>query len=307
MRASLGIVAVAVLLISPLTAQAADLYGRPASAPPPYATPYPVRSPWSGFYLGGFIGATIGHQKFDEHGANQFFAVTGTGGATLLSPTSDPETAFGFDGHKASLTGGGFVGYNYQFGRMVVGAEADFAAKKTESAANATVMTNAFYGNTNTPGQTDTASRTEFFTGQVRQNWDASARLRLGGLLTPSILLYGTGGVAFGSVDSAFSFSATSVYNEIGGGSVTHTTFGAGSWNDLRIGWTAGAGIETALGPNWKVRAEYRFTDLGRSSKNIPLIRTTSGSALPNAGSSAAVADVSASFHTLRLGVAYSF
>jgi len=150
--------------------------------------------------------------------------VTGTGGATLLSPTSDPETAFGFDGHKASLTGGGFVGYNYQFGRMVVGAEADFAAKKTESAANATVMTNAFYGNTNTPGQTDTASRTEFFTGQVRQNWDASARLRVGGLLTPSILLYGTGGVAFGSVDSAFSFSATSVYNEIGGGSVTHTT-----------------------------------------------------------------------------------
>src|SRR5713226_3515346 len=133
MRASLGIAAVTVLLLSPFAAQAADLSARPYYAPPYYAPPLPVRAPWSGFYVGGLVGATIGHQKLDEHGANQFFATTGTGGATLLTPANDPETPFGLDGHKAGFTAGGFVGYNQQFGRMVIGAEADFAAKKTET------------------------------------------------------------------------------------------------------------------------------------------------------------------------------
>ncbi len=154
---------------------------------------------------------------------------------------------------------------------------------------------------------TASADRTEFFTGLVRQNWDASARVRLGGLITPSILLYGTGGVALGSVDSAFSYSATTAYNEIGAGSIVHTTFGAGSWNDMRIGWTAGLGVEAAIAARWKVRAEYRFADLGHYSKTVPLTRTTTDAAIPNTGSSAAVANVNADFHTLRLGVAYVF
>ena len=79
MRASLGIAAVTALLLSPFAAQAADLSARPYYAPPYYAPPLPVRSPWSGFYVGGFVGASIGQQKLDEHGANQFFATTGTG------------------------------------------------------------------------------------------------------------------------------------------------------------------------------------------------------------------------------------
>jgi outer membrane immunogenic protein len=305
MRTSLSIAAIAVPLLSSVAAQAADLSARPYYAP--YASPIPIRSPWNGFYVGGLFGLTLGHQKLDEHGADQFFATTGTGGATLLTPTRDPETRFGLDGHKAGLTAGGFLGYNHQFGRMVVGAEADFAAKKTETSAAETVMANAIYSNTGTPGQTDTVSRTEFFSGQVRQNWDASARLRLGGLITPSILLYGTGGLALGSVDSAFSYSATTVYNEVGGGSITHTTFGTDSWTDTRLGWTAGAGVEAALAPSWKVRAEYRFADLGRFTRDVPLTRATTDNSLPNIGSSAAATNVSASFHTLRLGVAYSF
>ena len=303
MRAALGIAASAVAVL-PFAAQAADLSVRRGYAPY-YAPPIAVPSPWSGFYVGGFVGGTIGHQKFEERGANQFFAPTGTGTSTLLTP-GDPETPLGFDGYKTGLTGGGFAGYNYQFGRMVAGAEADFAAKKTESSGNATVVSMAMYDGT-AGLDTVSANRTEFFTGLVRQNWDASARLRLGWLLTPSILLYGTGGAAFGSVDSAFTYSAMTVYHEFGGGSVTHTTFGTGSWNDTRLGWTGGLGIESALASNWKVRAEYRFTDLGTFTKNIPLARTTSDNTLPNTGSSAAAASVSASFHTLRLGVAYSF
>src|SRR5260370_21231920 len=133
MRASLGIAAVKVLRLSPFAAQAADLSARPYYAPPYYAPPLPVRSPWSGFYVGGFVGASIGQQKLDEHGANQFFATTGTGTATLLSPASDPETPFGLSGYKTGLTGGGFLGYNYQIGRMDIGTEDHFAAQKLVS------------------------------------------------------------------------------------------------------------------------------------------------------------------------------
>ena len=306
MRArSRAVAALCLLLGSAFSVDAADLYARPY-APPLYAQPVPVRSPWSGFYVGGFLGGSIGQQKFAEHGAHQFFAPSGTGGATLLTPTSDAQTPFGFDDRKIGLTGGGFAGYQYQFGWMVIGAEADAAAKNLDSSGTAAVVANATYTG-NSPGQTESAGRSEFFNGSVRQNWDASARLRVGWLLTPSILLYGTGGVALGSIDSAFNYSATTVYNQNGGAPITHTTFGAASWNELRVGWTAGAGFETALGPNWKFRAEYRFTDFGQSTKDISLLRASSNSALPNTGSSAAAADVTASFHTLRLGVAYSF
>jgi outer membrane immunogenic protein len=313
MRASLGVAAIAVISTWPVAAEAADLWTRPAYPPAPYA---PVVSPWTGFYVGGFVGGTISDQKLDEHGADQFFAAAGAGSSTRLTPASDPETPFGLSGHKSSLTGGGFLGYNYQYGRIVVGVEGDFAAKQAQTSGSRTVISSATYDftpnglNGDTDFDTAGAARTEFFTGQVRQNWDASARLRLGGLITPSILLYGTGGVVLGSVDSAFSYSATTMYSYEAGGPttpITHTTFGAGSWNDTRIGWTAGLGVEAAIAAHWKVRAEYRFADLGHYSKTVPLTRTTTDAAIPNTGSSAAVANVNADFHTLRLGVAYGF
>src|SRR5262249_42953455 len=109
MRTSSGIAALTMLLLSPAAARAADVSARPYYAP--YSSPIPVRSPWNGFYVGGLFGATLGHQQLVEHGANQFFATTGTGGATLHAPASDPETPFGLNGHKASLTAGGFLGY----------------------------------------------------------------------------------------------------------------------------------------------------------------------------------------------------
>ena len=69
-------------------------------------------------------------------------------------------------------------------------------------------------------------------------------------------------------------------------GPITHTTSGAGNWTDLRLGWTAGGGFESLLTRNWRVRAEYRFTDLGQFSRQVSLIRSSSDPVnLPNSGS----------------------
>jgi outer membrane immunogenic protein len=308
--------------MSATAAGAADLPVGPALGPQP---PPLFASPWTGVYVGGFVGGTVAKQSLDEHGAHQFFALTGAGDGSTLPPlTSDPETPFSLSGSKASFTGGALIGANYQLGFVVFGVEADVAGKTTGTTAYQTTGQDATY-NVITPYNcgvglvdcdfdTASATRTEMFTANVKQGWDASLRLRLGALVTPGILVYGTGGAGVGAVNSSFSYSATTVYTyetALGVTSpspITHTTSGSGSWSDTRVGWTAGGGAEAIIVGNWKIRGEYRFTDLGRFSKQIPLVRTSTDPVnLANTGSLSSTLNFNATFHTVRLGIAYGF
>jgi outer membrane immunogenic protein len=62
-------------------------------------------------------------------------------------------------------------------------------------------------------------------------------RGRVGYLITPTLLIYGTAGFAYGQVD-AWGFSNTST------------------------GWTAGGGVEWMFAPHWSAKAEYLYVDL---------------------------------------------
>jgi outer membrane immunogenic protein len=77
--------------------------------------------------------------------------------------------------------------------------------------------------------------------------WFGSLRGRAG-LAMNNILFYGTLGLAYGGVKG-----------EIGGleESKTHT------------GWTGGLGLEVGLTPNWSVKAEYIYMDLGHRAYSI--------------------------------------
>jgi outer membrane immunogenic protein len=86
------------------------------------------------------------------------------------------------------------------------------------------------------------AGNTSGFLGTVRG--------RFGYLFTPSLLAYATGGLAYG----------TSYYN-------VPNFFGSSS-NSLRLGYTVGGGLEYMLSPNWSIKAEYLWTDLGRNNSN---------------------------------------
>jgi outer membrane immunogenic protein len=272
----------------------------------------------------------------------------------VLSSQTPVPTSFNVNGTK-SFTAGGSFGYNRQLGNLLVGIEGDAAWKKFDASNSATITSNATYGpvftcplstfcgvnNTFFPiifgGSTIfPAQRTEFFSGQVGQNWDASVRARLGTFVTPSIMTYATGGVAFGNVNGSFSYSGTmSLCNSFFPPptctasfpiSVTQTTTGADSWSETRVGWTAGAGVETSVGWGWKFRLEYRYTDLGTVSRNVPLTRTCStlgnspaacglpGPAqpsgfvvIPNTGPAFVPISQQAAFQTLRFGIVYSF
>jgi outer membrane immunogenic protein len=87
----------------PMAANAADLGVRPPPPAPAYAPPPPPFS-WTGFYIGGNLGAGWNHGNVSD--SYNFFN-------------------WGVD-NSATFVGGGQVGGNYQFSNLVVGVEADF-------------------------------------------------------------------------------------------------------------------------------------------------------------------------------------
>jgi len=82
-------------------------------------------------------------------------------------------------------------------------------------------------------------------------------RLRAGWLVTPTVLLYGTGGLAYGNVDASGSITD----------SVGPFTY---SFNNsaTNVGWTGGGGIEGIVPntTNWSWKVEYLYVDLGTVS-----------------------------------------
>ncbi|HXY89608.1 MAG TPA: outer membrane protein [Xanthobacteraceae bacterium] len=78
---------------------------------------------------------------------------------------------------------------------------------------------------------------------QTKSDWLSTVRGRLG-YAVDRFMPYVTGGAAFGDVKA--------------------TTPGLGSQSDTRTGWTVGGGTEYAFAPNWTVKAEYLYVDLGK-------------------------------------------
>jgi hypothetical protein len=83
-----------------------------------------------------------------------------------------------------------------------------------------------------------------------------------------------------------------------------------GSFSQVKVGWSAGAGVETPLFGNWTAKAEYLYMDLGNVSGNvvapqtvIPLnVNPNNVNISENRGFSSGIHD-----HIFRLGVNYKF
>jgi outer membrane immunogenic protein len=101
-------------------------------------------------------------------------------------------------------------------------------------------------------------------------DWFGTTRGRIGYLPAERILLYATGGLAYGG------FSGSSLFGVVGTNALD-----LGAWSSTKAGWTVGAGAEAALGSNWSVKFEYLYMDLGNvggsSATNIvtTVLRTT--------------------------------
>ena len=173
---------------------------------------------------------------------------------------------------------GAQAGYNWQFGRAVTGLEIDFSAA-------------------NISGKSATASQE--FAGQGilsgsrfdRVKYLGTARARLVWLPVDDVLLYGTAGAAWERLDQGQNLSV---------GPPTSLSVTSTNPSD-RLGWVAGAGVETMLfGPNWVGRLEYLHYDFGA------VVETgSSTSTVPNASFSDRAGRQT--IDTVRAALSYKF
>jgi outer membrane immunogenic protein len=98
-------------------------------------------------------------------------------------------------------------------------------------------------------------------------DWFGTVRARLGYLVSDQLLLYATGGLAYGRVHvTAFATSAVLVPAGVGDPRLTTSPLGFIAAKN-NVGWTVGAGIEGRftywLPPAWSWKLEYLYVDLG--------------------------------------------
>jgi outer membrane immunogenic protein len=196
----------------------------------------PVAS-WSGLYLGGNIGYGWGNGNLD---------------AVASVPFLLPEDGNGIlDPGSKGVIGGAQIGYNWQMGSLVTGLEADFQGSGIKGSASQSTL------RPSPGGGIDGSSRST----DARLSWFGTVRGRLGMTITPDLLLYGTGGLAYGRVSNS---ANTHLFDNDPNPSIP-VDFPAGV-SKVKAGWTAGAGAEWMFASNWSARIEYLHVDLGSVS-----------------------------------------
>jgi outer membrane immunogenic protein len=270
-------------------ALAADL-----RAPPPVILAPPPIFTWTGFYVGLNAGGTWSSNNSVHTTAVPLFAAptfaTELTLSSALATTSVPISNSGF-------IGGGQIGYNYQFANnFVAGIEADIqgvaASHRTATVFGSGVPV-GFPAETIV--STVSASKGIDYIGTVRG--------RLGFTITPTLLVYGTGGLAYGGVDSSVAISQ----QNLPAGSIIGAPFSSfGRLSDTRVGWTAGGGLEWLFAPNWSVKVEYLYYDLRTPTFALsPLTNTfTTGGVVY---SSAPFAKTRFNGNIVRAGLNYHF
>jgi len=279
--------------VSAASSFAADLPSFKAPPPPP-PLPAPIMT-WNGFYVGLNAGGTWSQSSTANISAVPLFndPLWLQGNAFAVSAAGAVPTS-----NASGFIGGGQIGYNWQFaGTFVAGVEADIQGVATSGGRNG-VAGVVFNGLTGAAGVT---------TSQVGKQLDyfGTVRGRLGYLVTPTLLAYGTGGLAYGGVGLSAYQSSFDTGGFYGPG------FGGRTFNDTLIGWTAGGGLEWMFMPNWSAKAEYLYYDLGSVTNNLgPLAGLSYTFTLPPGSIGWAYAsNVSARFngHIVRAGVNYHF
>jgi outer membrane immunogenic protein len=264
-RIFIGIAAIASLLTT--SALAADLAARPyTKAPPPVVAVYN----WTGFYIGGNVGYSWGRSRDDSTLTN--------GAGTILFASSDRSNLDG-------VIGGGQIGYNWQMQNWLFGLEADIQGSDERGSRAFTCPTAVC-----TPSAVILVAPGAAVPVTLNQkiDWFGTVRGRVGILASPSVLLYATGGLAYGGVQSSEIIGLAAL-----------TGF---SNSSTRAGYTVGAGIEGVIGGNWTAKLEYLYVDLGRTSGSFltPIPALGGGSLTSNYSSR--ITD-----NVLRVGLNYKF
>jgi outer membrane immunogenic protein len=146
----------------------------------------------------------------------------------LRSGESEDGVNTGTNSGDESIEGaayGAAIGYDFNIGTLVVGAEAELSDSTSKQEFNETIDGTAFLG-------------------RIETGRDIYLGGRIGFTATPSTLVYVKGGYTNTSLRSSFTANA-------------NTT----GFDTTVDGWRAGAGVEQMLGRNLYAKAEYRYSN----------------------------------------------
>lgn len=244
-----GAAVVADLLASP--ALAADYPVLRGSQIEDVAPAPDIGTNWSGFYFGGFAGQT--QTRFEsDRGVRQLadYAMLNT---SISGQINIQEMVTTLPRRDSGSVFGGYAGYNWAFGDVILGLEADYNRVDQEAAAGR-VESRRIGNEFITVGSNQSARINDFI----------SLRARFGyayGRLMP----YFTIGAAVGRFDtnvSVYTDWGPTDQNGVALGSYVGwpRTVGGPKKNVWGFGGTVGGGIEAALTDNLIVRAEYLLT-----------------------------------------------
>ncbi len=211
------------LLGASVVAFCASVVGPVRAAELPLKAPPPPPPSWTGFFFGANINPGMGTTKFYD----------------IYGPT--PDYALDADAKTRGWLGGFQLGYNYQIGQFVVGAEGsfDWGGIKSDFSCFS-------FGN-------QTCSSTD--------EWIASLTGRFGPVIGPA-LLYVDGGPAWAR-NAVSNIAGTQACVPAGGATVCSVPGDLFQGNAILPGWTVGGGVQYRFSPNWSVFLEYDYFNFG--------------------------------------------
>lgn len=243
--------------------------------------------PWTGFYAGLNAGGNIGTNSSVLTSSLWSPSNWASYDYALATPLYSQGSLPGGGGvNTAAMTQSGFIGgaqfgYNYQFNsKFLIGLEADFQGttnKGSSSPANylagasssydVTVPTSTIYVKQNGYLINSTSSGTD---------WIGTVRGRVGYLVLPSLLIYGTGGLAYGQAWANVTMNGVTgnSYAWISPGTNSGTLpstspqgyISNGKSSSVLVGYSAGGGAEWMFYDNWSVKAEAIYWNIGNMS-----------------------------------------
>jgi outer membrane immunogenic protein len=220
---------------------------------------------WTGFYIG--VNGGYGWSASDSQLGIEGFSDSSCGGTCGAF-----RKGFNADGGF----GGGQIGYNSQRGAFVFGIEADIQGSGIGGA--------SALGFSESEDNFSASAKSDL-------RWFGTVRGRIGYAFDRT-MLYATGGFAFGGVKDRL----TAAFDESGTGDSSTVKF-----NDTLTGYVLGGGLEHKFAPNWSLKAEYQYLNLG-DTKRATFVTFDDGEDHTDA-----TGRFDHSYHTVRLGLNYSF
>jgi outer membrane immunogenic protein len=248
-------------------AVAADLPVEPVYKSTPLIVPV---YDWTGFY----VGISGGYSRGDASNAYTFAGLGSVVGSTQMN----------------GGVFGGQAGYNWQATpHFVVGLEGDLQGTWQNGTDNPPAVPAPCV-----PVTLQCITATDAIGVDQKLRWFGTARARAGFLPWDHVMLFVTGGAAFGEVESnaTITNTATSVFGTTATAGVT-----SGTATNTRAGWTVGGGSEWVLSGPWTAKLEYVFVDLGTVTNTF-----VGGGVIPTVVASSHVRD-----NVVRIGINYRF